>query len=65
MNNTIIINTFNSDNSSMTNIKAKHQHITATITNRFLELKPVIKKLAVTNFTFFMVFIFSKINYFT
>ena len=26
MNNTIIINTFNSDNSSMTNIKAKHQH---------------------------------------
>ena len=42
------MNTFNSDNSNIANIKTQHQEIMTTITNRILKIKPVIKISIVT-----------------
>ena len=42
--NTRIINNFNSDISNIVNIKAQHQQIVATITNRCLKSEPTFKK---------------------
>ena len=62
MNNTTIINTFNSDNNIMAKIKTQHCQLMTTIANRILKFKPMIKIVIVTNYTFFTVFTFSKIN---
>ena len=63
MNSTSIINTFNSDNSIIANIKTKHQIM--TITNRILKFKSMINKPIVADNTFSTVITFSKINPFT
>ena len=42
------MNTFNSDNSNIANIKTQYQEIMTTITNRILKIKPVIKISIVT-----------------
>lgn len=42
--NTTIINTFNSDNSNLANIKTHHQKIMTTIANTFLKFEPIIEK---------------------
>ena len=44
MNNTTIINSFNSDDSNITKIKMQHRQIVATITYRILKLGAMIKK---------------------
>ena len=59
------MNTFNSDNSNIANIKIQHQEIMTTITNRILKIKPVIKISIVTNHTFFAIITFSYISSFT
>ena len=43
MNNTIIINTFNSDSSYITKIKTQHYQIMTEITNRTFKFKFMIK----------------------
>ena len=43
MNNTTIINTLNSVNSNIAKIKAQYCQIMTTITNWFLEFKPMVK----------------------
>ena len=62
MNSTNIINTFNSDNSNIANIKTKHRQIMTTITNRILKFKPMIKKPIVADDIFFTIITFSRIN---
>ena len=59
----MIINTFNSDNSIIANIKAQHQIMTL-ITNMILTFEPMIKKSIVTNHTLFALVAFSRINLF-
>ena len=49
MNNTTIINPFNSDNSCIANIKTQHLQIMTTITDRILKFVLMIKKPIVTN----------------
>ena len=56
-NNAIITNTFYSNNSNIAKIKT-------AVTNRILKFIPMIEKPIVTNYTFFTVSTFSKINYF-
>ena len=63
MNNTTIINTFNSDNGSITKIKTQHCQIMTTITN--LKFKTMIKKPIVTNNTFFTGVTLSNVSFFT
>ena len=58
MNNTRIINTFNTDNSNIANIKNN------IITKRFLKFKLTIKIPIVANYTFFTVINYSNINSF-
>ena len=65
MNYTAISNTFNSDNTNITNIKTLRRKIMTTITNRILKLKPMIKKPIVADNIFFTVITFSRINLFT
>ena len=65
INNAAIINAFNSDNSIIANIKAQHYQVMATITNRMLKFKPMIKKPIMADNTFFTVITFSRINSFT
>ena len=66
MNNTMIINIFNNDNSSIPYIKTSHSQIMATIAYialKYIALKfeSMIKNPKLTNHTFFAVVIFSKI----
>ena len=61
-NNTIIINTCNSDNSNIATTKTQNRKIMTTITNRIF--KPMIKKRIGTNYTFFNVITFRNINSF-
>ena len=65
MNNTTIINTFNSDNSNITNINTKLLKIMTTITGITLKYKKMIAKKVVTNLTLCTVIIFSRIKSFT
>ena len=65
MNNTAIINTFNSDNSNIASIKTQHQQILTTITNGFVKFEPMIKMSIVIDNTFFTVIHFSNIISFT
>ena len=52
INNTTIINHFNSDNSYIIKIKTEHCQIMTTITNIILKFKPMTKKPIVANHTF-------------
>ena len=65
MNNTTIINTFNSDNSNITNINTKLLKIMTTITGITLKYKKMIAKTVVKNLTLCTVIIFSRIKSFT
>ena len=62
MNSTTIISTFNSDNSNIAKIKTQ---IMTTITKGILEFKPMTETPIQTNYTFFTVFAFVKINSFS
>ena len=53
MNNTTIINIFNSDNNNITNIKTWHGQIIKTIVYIILKFKSMIKKPIVTNHVLF------------
>ena len=64
MNNTIIINTFNSDNSNIANVKTEHHQIITTITNMILKSKPMIKEPIMAGNKLFAVITFSRINSF-
>ena len=48
----------------MVHIKTHHRQIMATITHKILKFKPMIKKPATTNNTFFIAITFSNINSF-
>ena len=61
MNNTAIINTFN-NNSSSSHQKIQNQKIIATITNRFLKFKSMIKISIMADNTFFTNIIFRNIK---
>ena len=61
VNKTRIINTFNSDNRNIANIKTKHCKIMTTITNRILKFELKIKKPIVTDNAFFTVITFRNI----
>ena len=63
-NNATIINTFNSDNDNIANIKTQHHQIMTTIANRILKFKIMINKPTVTDNTLFTVITFSKIRSF-
>ena len=54
MNNTIVINIFDNDNSNIAYIKTQHHQIMANITHRILKFETMIKKPIVTNHIFFM-----------
>ena len=60
-NNTTISNTFNSDNSNITNIKTQHCQIMTTIKNEILTYNVMIKIPKVTNHTVFTIINFSNI----
>ena len=64
MNNTTIIDPFNSDNSNIANIKTQHCQIKKTITNGILKFKPTIKQPIVADNIFFTVITFNRINSF-
>ena len=61
MNNTAIINTFN-NNSNSGQQKIQNQKIIATITNRFLKFKSMIKISIMADNTFFTNIIFRNIK---
>ena len=60
-----MINTFNSDNSNIANIKAQHQQIMTIIKNRFLKFEPMINLPIVAGDSFFIVITFSNSNSYT
>ena len=64
MNNTTIINIFNSDNTTVTYIDIKHCQIIATMTYIMLKIKRIIEKPIVLNHTFFAVATFTRMNSF-
>ena len=65
MNITAIINSFNSDNSNIANVKKQHRQIMTVITDRIFRFEPMIENLIVSNYTFFTVNAFIRINSFT
>ena len=60
-----MINTFNSDNNNIANIKAQHQQTMTTIKNRFLKFEPMIKIPIVAGDSFFIVITFSNSSSYT
>ena len=60
--NTTIINTFNSDNNNITNIKRQHHQIMTSITNRNLKFKTMIRNPVVADNTLFTIITFSNIK---
>ena len=65
MSNTIIINSFNSDDSSNTKIKTHNFQMMTTITETIFKFKPMIEKLITTNHIFFVAITCSNITFFT
>ena len=61
----MIINAFNSDNIIITNIKTQLHQTMKGITNGILKFRPVFKIPVATNYTFFTIITFHKINSFT
>ena len=64
MNNTTIINIFESDNSNIAYINNLHCQIMTTIAYRILKFESIIKKPVMANYTSFAVVTSSKINSF-
>ena len=64
MNNTTIINIFNSDNSNIVYIKTQNRQIMTNIAYRILNFEPTIKKSIETNHALFAVVTFSRTNSF-
>ena len=62
---TLVINIFKSDNSSITKTKTQNYHVMKTMIYRILKFQPMIEKPMVTNYTFFTVITFNNINSFT
>ena len=60
LNITTIINTFKSENNNIARIITQHQQIIATITEKVLEVKLMIKKLIVANHAFSTVATFKQ-----
>ena len=60
--NTMVTNTINSDNSNIAYIKIQHHQIMATIAYRSLKFEKMIKKQIGTNYTFFTAITFSNIS---
>ena len=65
MKNGTMINAFSRGNTNTADFKTHYQQIMATITDRVFKFKPMTKRPIVTNYTFFNVFTFNKINSFT
>ena len=55
MNNTMLTNSFNNDNSNIINIKKQHCQVLATTTDTILKFEAKIKKAIAVNHTFFVV----------
>ena len=55
MDNKTIINTFNSDNRNIANIKKQYHQIMTTITERIVKFNSMIKRPVITNHTNFTV----------
>ena len=64
MNNTKLMNFFNSDKIHIANIKTQHSQIITTITNIVSTFEHRIKKIIVANHKLFTVITFSRINSF-
>ena len=64
MNNTTIINIFNSDNSSIPHTRTQNCPNMATIAYRFLKLESMINKPIVRNYAFFNAITFSRFSSF-
>ena len=60
--NTTIINILNSDNSHIAKINTQYRQIMMITTNKIWKFKAMNKILIVTNYTFFAVFAFNKVN---
>ena len=58
INNSTIINTFNSDNSNIANINTQRRQSMTTITNKISKFTPIIKKPLVAGNTFFTVILY-------
>ena len=54
MDNTTIINTFDSEKNNIANIKTQHCQIMATITNEILRFELVIKIIILVNYIFYL-----------
>ena len=65
MNDIKLTNTFNSDDSNISDIKTQHCQVMATITYRISKLEPMTEKPTIANYTFFTAATFSNINSFT
>ena len=64
--NKTVINTSKSHNSNIPNIKAQQLiQIMVNITDRILKFKPMAIKPIMTNYTYFIVIIFNRVNSFT
>ena len=63
MNDTTIINTFNSDNNNIANIKRQHHQIMRSIANRNLKFKTMIRNPIVGDNTFFTVIFLATSNH--
>ena len=64
INNATTINTFNSDDSDVANIKTQHRQTPTTITNGILIFESMIKKTILVSYTSFTIITFTNINYF-
>ena len=60
--NTTIINILNSDNSHIAKINTQYRQIMTITTNKIWKFKAMNKIPIVTNYTFFAVFAFNKVN---
>ena len=60
--NTTIINILNSDNSHIAQINTQYRQIMTITTNKIWKFKAMNKISIVTNYTFFAVFAFNKVN---
>ena len=61
VNNTTIIDTFNSDNSNITKTNARLSQLMTTIANKILKFEPTINLSKKANYLFFTVITFSNI----
>ena len=65
MDNTTIINIFNSNNNNVASIKTENSQIMKTVRYQILKFEPMIKKSIVANHAFLAVTTFSRTSSFT